>query len=275
MKKSLIVSESSNGSTFNLTHDDLQTPKNWKALFIGVNRVQAPDKQCISEYTTEQLDAGFAFLEWSFEQRLQGYSFNTVDWTYDRIDINEEVVTLNHESLLTPTELEPYLTLHNINKGDYDFIVTFFRGGDVLTEAGGATEQSCYLGQFRGIGWFDYDALSVEAPYVTIRYWDNIVNAINYSKQDERDPGMFIHEWLHAVAEVNGNGFFKGRGYTMPAHNNEVVHAAGAYQYTYPWMTWYKDIIQGKVVSNGNYVGITPEAFLACSAREQALDMCE
>ncbi len=269
------MSESSNGSTFNLTHDDLQTPKNWKALFIGVNRVQAPDKQCISEYTTEQLDAGFAFLEWSFEQRLQGYSFNTVDWTYDRIDINEEVVTLNHESLLTPTELEPYLTLHNINKGDYDFIVTFFRGGDVLTEAGGATEQSCYLGQFRGIGWFDYDALSVEAPYVTIRYWDNIVNAINYSKQDERDPGMFIHEWLHAVAEVNGNGFFKGRGYTMPAHNNEVVHAAGAYQYTYPWMTWYKDIIQGKVVSNGNYVGITPEAFLACSAREQALDMCE
>lgn len=274
LKKSVTVENNTSTQTVSLTNDDLQTAKEWKTLYIGINSTQKPDKNCQSTYTTAELDAGFEFLKWNFEERLEDYSYNTVNWRFDRFDINE-TVTLTADAVLTPNLIDPYLAEHNISKGDYDFIVTFYRGGDIYNEAGSSTGQGCKLGNFQGLGWYEYDDLAVEASYVQIRYWDNIIEAIDYSKKDERDPGMFIHEWLHAVAEINGKTFFKGQGYSMPSSNGDVVHAAGAYGYTYPWMTWYKDIINGQVEKDGEYFGITPEAFLSCSVREKVLNNCE
>ncbi|WP_340679883.1 hypothetical protein [Paraglaciecola sp.] len=273
LKKSIAVKNNTSGQLITLIND-LQTAKEWKALFIGINSAQVPSGSCTSEYSTAELDKGFEFLKWSFEERLEVYSYNTVDWSFDRFDITQ-TVTLNDDAVLTPSIIDGYLADHNIAKGDYDFVVSFYRGGDVLNDAGLPTGQGCKLGSFQGLGWYEYDDLEVEASYAQIRYWDNIIDAIDYSKEYEKDPGMFIHEWLHSVAEINGKTFFKGQGYSMPSSKGDVVHAAGAYGYEYPWMTWYQDIISGKVEDNGKYLGITPEAFLACSVREKVLGDCD
>ncbi|MCJ8321565.1 MAG: PEGA domain-containing protein [Colwellia sp.] len=274
LKKSVIIEDNTSTQTLSLTNEDLQAAKEWKVLFVGVNRAQIPGGNCTSEYTTAELDAGFEFLKWSFEQRLEDYSYNTVDWSFSRVDIRQ-TITLNDNAVLTPNIIDNYLADNSVATGDYDHIITFYRGGDVYDDAGSSTGQECELGAFQGLGWYEYDDLAVNASYVQIRYWDNIIEAINYSKADEQDPGMFIHEWLHSVAEINGKTFFKGQGYTMPSSDGNVVHAAGAYNYTYPWMTWYKDIISGQVEDNGEYIGITPEAFLACSVREKVLAQCD
>ncbi len=274
LKKSVTVEDTTDAQSISLNNDDLQAPKEWKALFIGANSVQAPNVSCTSEYTTTELDAGYDFFKWSFTERVEDYSYNTTDWTFDRFDI-VETVTLSGDKLITPSVIESYLSDNNIFKGDYDLIVTFFRGGAVLEEAGSATGQDCYIEQFNGIAWFNYDVLSVQSTYVTIRYWDNAIEAIDYSKADEKDPGMFIHEWLHSVAEVDGKNFFQEQGSSLPSNDNQVVHAAGAFDYEYPWMTWYQDLITGQVKSGNDYKGITPEKFLACSVREDALGQCD
>jgi len=274
LKKLVTVEDNTSTQTLSLNNDDLQAAKEWKALFIGINSAKIPNGNCTSEFTTAELDAGFQFLKWSFEERLEDYSYNTVDWSFDRFDITQ-TVTLNSDAVLTPGIIDSYLADKNVAVGDYDHIITFYRGGDVYDEAGASTGQECELGAFQGLGWYEYDDLAVNASYVQIRYWDNIIAAIDYSKADEHDPGMFIHEWLHSVAEINGKTFFKGQGYSMPSSDGNVVHAAGAYNYTYPWMTWYQDIISGQVEDNGKYIGITPEAFLACSVREKVLGQCD
>ncbi len=279
LKKTISITQSSELQQFSLNLNDLQAAKNWKALFIGVKNAKKPQGSCVSSYTNEELDAGYQFLQWSFEERLEGYSYNTVNWLFDRFDITDEIVTLDKNAVLQPEIIEPYLASHNIKKGDYDFIVPFYRGGDNIDRGVQVTGQDCYLGAYQGLGWYDYDILSVEASYVQIRYWDNAIFAIAASKEDQYDPGMFIHEWLHSVAESKkeGNTFFESQGYTMPddgSAGHYVVHAAGAYQYTFPWMLWYQDLISGKVKKGQQYLGITPEAFLACSVREKALDVC-
>jgi len=279
LKKTISITQSSELQQFSLNLNDLQAAKNWKALFIGVKNAKKPQGSCVSSYTNEELDAGYQFLQWSFEERLEGYSYNTVNWLFDRFDITDEIVTLDKNAVLQPEIIEPYLASHNIKKGDYDFIVPFYRGGDNIGRGVKVTGQDCYLGAYQGLGWYDYDILSVEASYVQIRYWDNATLAIAASKEDQYDPGMFIHEWLHSVAESKkeGNTFFENQGYTMPddgSTGHYVVHAAGAYQYTFPWMLWYQDLISGKVKKGQQYLGITPEAFLSCSVREKALDVC-
>jgi len=279
LKKNITINQSSELQQFSLNLNDLQAAKNWKALFIGVKSAKKPKGNCVSSYTNEELDAGYQFLQWAFEERLEDYSYNTVNWLFDRFDITDEIVTLDKNAVLQPEIIEPYLASHNIKKGDYDFIVPFYRGGDNIGRGVQESGQDCYLGAFQGLGWYDYDILTVQASYVQIRYWDNAILAIAASKEDQYDPGMFIHEWLHSVAESKkeGNTFFETQGYTMPddgSAGHYVVHAAGAYQYTFPWMTWYQDLISGKVKKGQQYLGITPEAFLACSVREKALDLC-
>jgi|GEM_PF-731337 len=262
LKKVVSVQEGSDSMSVELGMGDLQVAKVWQALFIGVNQVTSPSGTCVSEYTREELDAAYDFFQWSFKERAEDYSYNTMDWQFDRRDIDYQVVTLSEENLISPQVIEPYIS--DVNKGDYDLIVTFFRGG-------AGSSEGCYIDDFKGIAWYDYKVLNADASYFTIRYYDDLVGTINASKQDGADPGMFIHEWLHTTAEW----FFPDRGYTMPKQDDQVVHAAGAYGYSFPWMTWYRDLISGQVKQGSKYIGIGPEAFLACSVRESALGACD
>ncbi|GLX76979.1 hypothetical protein tinsulaeT_03190 [Thalassotalea insulae] len=262
LKTSVTLISGSEPLTLALNAVHQQQAKVWQALFIGVNQVRSPNGNCISEYSQQELDAGFDFFTWSFNQRVEGYSYNTMQWQFDRRDISHEVVTLSDENLITPDIIDGYL--NDVHKGDYDLIVTFFRGG-------AGNSESCYIDDFKGIAWYDYRVLNADASYFTIRYYDDVQGTIDASKKGDTDPGMYIHEWLHTTAEW----FFPDRGYTMPKQDDQVVHAAGAYNYSPPWMEWYKDLIAGQVKQGDKYIGIGPEAFLACSVRESALGACE
>ena len=39
-------------------------------------------------------------------------------------------------------------------------------------------------------------------------------------------------------------------------------------------MTWYEDLIGGRVVEGGGFVGISPAALAACPVRQHALEPC-
>ncbi len=243
-----------------LDESDRQAPKAWKALFIGVAKVKAQGDSCVSQYQTEQLDAGFDFFRWSFKERVEPYSYHTMDWQFERLDITDEVVTLSNDKLIGPAEIEPYLT--SVDKGDYDLIVSFFRGG--------AGSDDCYIDDFKGIAWYDYRVLNSDASYYTIRFYDDVSGRIEAAKANDRDPGMYIHEWLHTTAEW----FFPDQGYAQPSSDGQVVHAAEVYGYTWPWMSWYRDLIRGQVKQQASYVGIGPDALLGCSVSEDALGLC-
>ncbi|MCG9736991.1 PEGA domain-containing protein [Shewanella insulae] len=252
--------EADQAGSLALDETDRQAPKTWKALFIGVAKVQAQGGSCVSQYQTEQLDAGFDFFRWSFEERVEPYSYHTMDWQFERMDITDEVVTLSRDKLIGPAEIEPHLT--NVDKGDYDLIVSFFRGG--------AGSDECYIDDFKGIAWYDYRVLDADASYYTIRFYDDVTGRIEAAKTDDRDPGMYIHEWLHTTAEW----FFPDQGYPQPSSDGQVVHAAEAYGYSWPWMGWYRDLIRAQVKQQASYVGIGPDALLGCSVSEDALGLC-
>ncbi len=262
LKTTLSVVADTGPMSISLDSTHLQPAKVWQALFIGVNQVQTPAGTCVSEYSSQELDAAFEFFIWSFKQRVEGYSYNTMQWQFDRRDISDQVVTLSDENLITPEIIDNYIS--DVSKGSYDLIVSFFRGG-------AGSDEGCFIDDFKGIAWYDYRVLNSDASYFTIRYYDDVQGNIDASKLNDADPGMFIHEWLHTTAEW----FFPDRGYTMPIDNGQVVHAAGAYNYSFPWMTWYRDLISGQVKQGNHYVGIGPEAFLACTVRESALEACD
>ena len=247
-------------SNLTLNETDRQAPKVWKALFIGVAKVQAQGGNCVSEYQTEALDAGFDFFRWSFEERVEPYSYHTMQWQFERLDITDEVVSLSNDKLIGPAEIEPYLS--GVNKGEFDLIVSFFRGG--------AGSYECYIDDFKGIAWYDYRVLQADASYYTIRFYDDVAGHIETAKADDRDPGMYIHEWLHTTAEW----FFPDQGYAQPSSDGQVVHAAEAYGYAWPWMTWYRDLLRGQVKQQDDYVGIGPDALLGCSVSEDAIGAC-
>jgi PEGA domain-containing protein len=256
LRKTVTVDSSTESLNVTLNNTNLQQPKIWKALFIGVNKVSVNMGSCVSEYSTAELDLAYDFFNWSFKKKVENYSYNTIKWKIDRRDIDSDTVILNNENLITPAIIDSYIT--DINKGDYDLIVTFFRG----------SQQNCFVADFIGIAWYNVTELNSDASYYTIRYYDAIENAIKNAKNN--DPGMFIHEWLHTTAEI----FYPNRGEIVPKENNQVVHAAVKYGYSFPWMTWYEGIISGQIKEGNTYTGIGPDAFLACSVRESALENC-
>jgi len=254
LRRSVTITEKDNPVKVELNQDDLQNPKKWKALFIGINDVETLDGGCSNHYSTEELDLAFDYFKWSFEENVEDYSYNTMDWEFTRRDISDQVVTLSSKNYLTPSMMESHLT--DVKKGDFDLIVTFFKGSD----------QNCFDAGFLGLAWYNVTELDCNASYFMVRYHEDIEDRIPYAKQN--DPGVFIHEWLHTVAER----FYPNKGIAVPQlDNGQVVHAAEKYGYKHPWMKWYKDIISGQVKDGYRYVGIGPDAWLDCSVREGAL----
>ena len=259
LKKSITVTSDDTGKEIALTDADVQDPKVWKTLFVGVNNAKAIDGECVSTYTTEQLDAAFEFFKFSFTNYVEPFTYNTSKWEFDRRDIDVETVILDHENVLTPSIFESHIS--DLNKADYDLVVTFFNGGK---------NGNCFIQDFIGLGWFNAHVLQPsESAYNTIRYYGDIENAIEQAKQN--DPGVFIHEWLHTVVEK----FYPERGGDFPnPRNGSILHAAPDYNYSFPWMTWYEDLLRGKVKSGSKYLGITPEALLKCTVRASAKSEC-
>ncbi|MBS2210681.1 PEGA domain-containing protein [Carboxylicivirga mesophila] len=255
LRRSIEITDVSSSVDLTLTEQDLVAPKTWRALFIGVKQVT--NGSCVTSYTTEQLDQAYNFFQWSFNDVVEPWSYNTMNWEFVRRDISDELVQLSSDNLITPSVLETYMP--DINVGEYDLVVTFFRG----------EQAACSIAGFIGIAWYDVTALYCHSSYYTIRYYDDLEGMIQYSM--ENDPGVFIHEWLHTVAEM----FYPGQGVRVPSFKGQVVHAAERYGYVHPWMDWYKDIIRGQVEERDGFSGIGPDAFLKCSVSESALGQCQ
>ncbi|TAJ14412.1 hypothetical protein DMA11_05205 [Marinilabiliaceae bacterium JC017] len=255
----------------NFNESDKQTPKKWKALWVGVHEVkgQTANGICSSRFTKEQLDAGYDFFEWSIENHFEKMSYGTMDWEIERKDVDIPLMLKRSSDGTWYTLEQDVVTaaIPEIEPGAYDCVFLFWR----------EKEGSCdFTSPYFGLGWCDPLGDPIKTGFVTIKFnaKDDINKAIQYYK--DNDPGVYMHEWLHTVGEK----YFQSRGYSLPekADDGFVVHAAEKYKYTYPWMNWYEDFVSGRVKDyNGRsvYYGIGPDAFLECSLRESATGDCD
>jgi len=262
LKRAITVTGDDEGKKITLTDADVQAPRVWKVLFAGVKKVTSEDSDCITEYTTAQLDLAYGFLKESFQQYLEPYTYNTMKWEFYRQDF-DEVVTIKDDgpfnNVFTPTEFD---NITDIEEAEYDLVVTMYNGGK-------NTVCSYVTDGYVGLGWYDYHVLESKGAYNTIRYHNDIETSIVSAKQN--DPGLFIHEWLHTTIER----FYPEMGGKYPdPKNGSILHAADLYNYSFPWMTWYEDLLKGKVKSGSKYLGIGPEALLECTVRASAKSEC-
>lgn len=253
-------------TTITLLPADKPVSKNWKALWVGLFETKGNSAQgeCSTHFTKAELDAGFDFFRWSLQQHFEKYSYGTMKWEVERKDISTPVL-LNKESSNWFT-VEPHTIttlLPEIQPGGYDCVFVFWRERE-----GNCSFQSNYF----GLAWTDPMADVMKTGFVTVKFdaGTDINERINYYKTN--DPGVWVHEWLHTV----GENFYQNKGIAMPQKAGGFsVHAAEVYQYSFPWMDWYKDFIAGRVPNpsgSPGYLGIGPEALLKCTVRETAVD---
>jgi hypothetical protein len=250
-----------------LTVADKPEPKVWKALWVGIHEVTGVSVtgECSSQFSKEELDAGYDFFMWSIDNHFEPFSFNTTKWEVERIDINTPIQL--HRASNTWFTLEPGSiteVIPEVEAGNYDAVFVFWREKD-----GSCSFKSSYF----GLAWTDPLNDPIKTGYITIKFdaGNNIHDNINWYK--ENDPGVWVHEWLHTV----GENYFQDRGERMPDKGGDglVLHAAEMYHYTYPWMDWYRDFMSGQVKQLGSgqrYCGIGPEALLQKSLRESAME---
>jgi hypothetical protein len=260
-----------------LGQDDLQKPRLWKALFVGIYHACDAGHNVILSYSKEDLDLAYAYFKYSFQHYVEPYSYHTMLWQFQRKDIVDDTVVLNIKNLLSLSILEKYIAQWGIKKGQYDLIVSFYRfQGDNDNTA------SDDLGTFNGMAWYNKTDISVRSSYYMIRYYRNVKKWLDEMKTS--DPGMFVHEWLHTVCET----FYPGFGVAVPdptKGGGSSLHAIEAYGYRFPWMTGYRDLMRGQIkeISYTNklnpkqvpYVGITPDDFLKCTVCDAALGQCQ
>lgn len=251
----------------NFGNQEAAAPKVWKALWIGIKEAQGVvDGKTVSTHlTTEELNTAHDFYQWSLRNHFEKFSYGTMKWESERIDIKEPV-SLNYTGngwyVLEPETI--YSLFPEIKNGDYDCIFTFWR-----EQEGTVSFKSSYF----GLGWTDPMNEAKKIGYVTVKFdvKDDINSAINWYITN--DPGVWVHEWLHTV----GENFFQDKGLRLPQKGGDglVVHGAEVHHYKYPWMDWYKDFISGRVkdTTDGStvWVGIGPDALLKYNVRESAL----
>lgn len=243
------------------TTNDILEPRIWRALWIGVPQAQAEveGELCETSLNEEELDAAFEFYTSSVEDHFEPYSFHTFQWEIDRRDTTQPVDVTEGKYWydIQPNDLGEILD--DVEPGDYDTIFVFWKGqGD-----------GCVIpGEYLGLGW-NPNADAKFAGFVSVKFETNdIYWYIDYFVNN--DPGVWIHEWLHTVCEA----FYYFRNVPLPyVHNQGVVHTAEEYGYEFPWMTWYEDLIGGRVPSDEGYLGIGPETLSRCTVRQEAVDL--
>lgn len=263
LRRELDVSEDMNVA---LAASDKPEPKVWKALWVGIHEVTglSATGRCSSQFSKEELDAGFEFFQWSIDNQFEPYSFGTMKWEVERKDIETPVELYKASNTwftLEPTSITELIP--EVKPGEYDAVFVFWRESD-----GACSFRSSYF----GLAWTDPMNEAIKTGYITVKFdaGSDINEKIEWYKNN--DPGVWVHEWLHTVGET----YFQDRGERLPEKGGDglVIHAAEKYAYTYPWMDWYSDFISGRVkdLSGGNlFRGIGPEALLERSLRESAV----
>lgn len=225
-----------------LVSADQPQPKVWKALWVGLHEVtgDSPTGRGNSRFSTEELNAGFDFFQWSIKKHFEKYSYGTMKWEVVRKDITAPVeLCKESNSWFTVQPSAIASILPEIKPGEYDVVFVFWRESE-----GAINFKSNYL----GLGWTDPMYEPIKTGFVTVKFdaGTNINERIAYFKNT--DPGVWVHEWLHTV----GERYFQSRGKQLPINGNGlIVHAAEKYSYTFPWLNWYEDFISGRVHESG------------------------
>jgi len=259
--------DASSDITINLTDADKPTPKTWKALWVGLSETKTDlgsNGGCSTHFSKAELDSGYNFFQWSISNYFEKFSYKTMQWQIDRMDITLPVMPKQESDTRAVVLPESIIKLiPTIKPGAYDCIFVFWRQKEATCDFG--------YGGYLGLGWSNPLEEPIKTGYVTIKFdaGTNINDKINYFKNN--DPGVWVHEWLHTVGEK----FYQDKGLSLPqkAGDGFVVHAAEIYHYTFPWMNWYLDFISGRVLSSSTngpkYLGIGPESFLKyCTVSE-------
>lgn len=254
------------GAAITFTAADKPAPKVWKALYVGLSetRGNSATGDCSTHFTKAELDAGYEFLQWSLREHFEKYSYGLMQWQLERKDIAEPVMLKKNGEAWYTVE-PPVITakIPEIVPGAYDCVFVFWR----------ESEGTCsFRSNYFGLAWTNPMGEPIKTGFVTVKFDAGNGVAGRIANYKANDPGVWVHEWLHTT----GERFYQDKGISMPQPaGGFTVHAAETYGYTYPWMTWYRDMMGGRVpntLTGLGYLGIGPEAFLRCTVRETALD---
>jgi outer membrane protein assembly factor BamB len=123
----------------------------------------------------------------------------------------------------------------------YDSVIIMWQASDPNTG------QSIPSGGWGWGGWMQYNGMTYATVFNLGWYWPG----------DPCKGEVFLHEWLHGVT-----GFYMFLGYPFPV---EDLHGAEEAGYTTNasgcWEPWLRDYMRGRVLENGVYKGISPQAW--------------
>ncbi len=250
-------------TTLNFTLSDKPTPKVWKFLFVGIDTVTQNGLK--SYFTPDELKSCYDYFLLSVQDYIEKYSYGTMDCQITRHDLQNPVTLTSSSSGPVVAASDIVNLIPSIKPGTYDDVFVCWKQKTGSVDFGGnyfGLAETAPLSEPYKTGYLQVKF--TPDPYATIQ------DHIKY--YENNDPGVWVHEWLHTVAEH----FFENKGRPMPKASlggGFVVHAAESYGYSSPWMTWYRDLISGRVLSQdgASYLGIGPEAFLGCTVRETAV----
>jgi hypothetical protein len=256
-------------TSIHLTLKDKVEPTLWKALFVGVPTVfgESATGQCSTHFTKQDLDDAFDFFQMNMKEHIEPFSYGSIKWEIERRDLTKPVeLTHNPKNgWYTLEAAQALVELDNVKPGEYDTVFLFWR----------EEEESCsFKSSYFGLAWLEPTSEDTrQTGYVTVKFNPKKIGVkarINEYLAD--DPGVWTHEWLHVVIEQ----FYPSLHVKtpIPPKDKLILHAAGAYNYKYPWLEWYKDLISGQVPLGQGFSGIGPEAFLNCTVRMHALKQC-
>jgi len=269
LRKTLAVSSD---TSLQYTLADRPAPKMWKALWVGIHSVTGTinNVQQQATFTNDELDSCYGFFNRSIANDFVPYSYGTMSWQVTRQDIQTPVALTAGSSGFIVDDASVRNLVQGITPGNYDCVFVCWKQKDGAVDFGSNTGA---LG-FPYFGLTETDPMSApfKTGYVQVRFtqdpYTNLADKIHH--YENTDPGVWIHEWLHSVAEH----YYENKGLRLPqpAGDGLVVHAAQNYGYSAPWMSWYRDLLSGRVPANGGgaYLGIGPEALLKCTVRETA-----
>ncbi len=215
---------------------------------------------CETSISKEDLDRWYDYFLWSLNI-IEENAYNAISWEVNRIDLFN-VISLTDDGTYVYVSWDTICNTLNdqLDFNLYDNVFVFWPD---------ATDDCNIPSPYFGLAWWPWHDYGYSPGFVNVKSSsldsNTVEETINYLKTS--DPGVWVHEWLHTVADK----FYPDLGYSLPSTpGNGVVHSAEEFNYTEPWMIWYKDIIQGKVSSKeGNQkLGIGPEALWTRSIRD-------
>ncbi len=231
------------------------SPSQWRILCLVFDRIDMRFKGSFGKILSIQYQMAPAEVqkaEWSLSHLpalARECSCGLVDISYDVVPVTRPLTSLTHMGgpnyWPSPGDVAPELSRY---AHDYDSVFVFW-------------PQNCNGSQIPSGGW----GLAIGPGYIPGGgTYCSISNADASCWDVPRVGEVWLHEWLHGVCD-----FYESRGFPMPHHNADGGGSHGYVQSPVTgWCHYYRDLMTGRVLENGRFTGITPEAWLSGTIRK-------